>query len=193
MFKFNKKVYITILSILILSISCKNTMTDSTNGGNGENNGGSISGGGGDTTVKTTVQYGSKSASIDISNYEEVKKLWLSVFTNKVIYKSQQYTDITGYTDEEGNYRDKATSNTVRTRFMFATNIIYLTTNYIAGVYFDEISKFGNAWRLITVTDSGFEAAFFGTDGTPQLKNTPATKWQNYDKVGIIFGYLKEY
>ena len=53
MFKFNKKVYITIitiLSILILSISCKNTMTDSTNGGNGENNGGSISGGGGTNT-----------------------------------------------------------------------------------------------------------------------------------------------
>ena len=52
MFKFNKKVYITIITIiiLILSISCKNTMTDSTNGGNGENNGGSISGGGGTST-----------------------------------------------------------------------------------------------------------------------------------------------
>lgn len=46
---FNKKLYITIItiiSILILSISCGNSMTDSTNGGNGENNGGSISGGG---------------------------------------------------------------------------------------------------------------------------------------------------
>lgn len=169
---FNKRFYITIItiiSILILSISCGNTMRDATNGGNGENNGGEISGGGtnnegqtnnGDNKQLTTVQYGSKSASIDISNYEEVKKLWLSVFTNKVIYRTQQYTDITGYTDEEGNYRDKTSSNTVRTRFMFATNIIYLTTNYIAGVYFDETYKWGNAWKLITVTDSGFEAAF---------------------------------
>ncbi|TXJ53982.1 hypothetical protein [Brachyspira aalborgi] len=62
-------------------------MTDSTNGGNGENNGGSISGGGetnsgGNTTVKTTVHYGSKSATIDTPNYEEVKKLWLEVFAN---------------------------------------------------------------------------------------------------------------
>ena len=78
---------ITIISILILSISCGNSMTDSTNGGNGENNGGSISGGGetnsgGNTTVKTTVHYGSKSATIDTPNYEEVKKLWLEVFAN---------------------------------------------------------------------------------------------------------------
>ena len=87
---FNKKLYITIItiiSILILSISCGNSMTDSTNGGNGENNGGSISGGGetnsgGNTTVKTTVHYGSKSATIDTPNYEEVKKLWLEVFAN---------------------------------------------------------------------------------------------------------------
>lgn len=46
---FNKKLYITIItiiSILILSISCGNSMTNSTNGGNVENNGGSISGGG---------------------------------------------------------------------------------------------------------------------------------------------------
>ena len=46
---FNKKLYITIItiiSILMLSISCGNSITDSTNGGNGENNGVNISGGG---------------------------------------------------------------------------------------------------------------------------------------------------
>ena len=202
MFKFNKKVYITIitiLSILILSISCKNTMTDSTNGGNGENNGG-ISGGGtssnngGDTTVKTTVQYGSKSATIDISNYEEVKKLWMEVFANKKIYSSAQLTSETGWTDANGDYLENKYQSGKSARTSYVSNVIikFQETNYIAGVYYDNWNQYNmpNDWRLIVIGDDGTEHAWYGGGRDRNTVPNENTAWTYYN---FRFGWLKDY
>ena len=207
MFKFNKnkKLYITIItiiSILILSISCKNTMTDSTNeGNNGDNistidtnaNNGNTNNDG-NTTVKTTVQYGSKSATIDVSNYEEIKKLWMEVFANKKIYSSAQLTTETGWTVANGDYHENKYQSGQSARTSYVTNVIikFQETNYIAGVYYDNYNQYNmpNDWRLIVIGDDGTEHAWYG--GGRDRNNIPNenTAWTYYT---FRFGWLKYY
>ena len=199
---FNKKLYITIItiiSILILSISCGNSITDSTNGGNGENNGGSISGGGGtnsggNTTVKTTVQYGSQSAMIDTSNYEEVKKLWLEVFANKDIYSSEQLNTKTGWTDVNGNYFENSWESGKSARTEHRTNVVitFNNKNYIAGIYWDNKTGIGMQirYRLIVIDDAGVEHAWYGGGSDANIIPNENTTWTYYT---FRFGYLKNY
>ena len=176
-------------------------MTDSTNGGNGENNGGSISGGGGtntnsggDTTVKTTVQYGSKSATIDVSNYEEVKKLWMEVFANKKIYSTAQLTTETGWTDANGNYLENKWESGKSARTEYRTNVIYNfnNTNYIAGIYWDNKTGVGmrERYRLILIDDAGVEQAWYGGGGDANIIPNEKTAWTYYN---FRFGWLKDY
>lgn len=199
---FNKKLYmtiITIISILILSISCGNSMTDSTNGGNGENNGGNISGGGetnsgGNTTVKTTVHYGSQSAMIDTSNYEEVKKLWLEVFANKDIYSSEQLNTKTGWTDANGNYLENTWESGKSPRTEHRTNVVinFDNKNYIAGIYWDNKTGIGMQirYRLIVIDDAGVEHAWYRGGSDANIIPNENTTWTYYT---FRFGYLKNY
>lgn len=122
----------------------------------------------------------------DKDKLDYYKTNWLNTFTNQIIYKDKDFKNINGYTDKDANYKDKG-STAIKTKFMFATNVVYKGTNYIGGVFFSK--GWGNHWRLITVTDAGFEVAFFGADGSTDDK-IPATKWVNYDSFGIVFGYL---
>ncbi|MEI0532225.1 hypothetical protein R4I97_11765 [Brachyspira pilosicoli] len=115
------------------------------------------------------------------------KTNWMNTFTNQTIYKEAALTTITGYTDAEANYYDKANyPDTVRTRFKFVTNVTDNGKEYIGAVYYDEGSYFGNLWRLIYITENGEEQAFWGNGNNDP--NTVPTSWSKYN---FFFGYIK--
>lgn len=112
---------------------------------------------------------------------------WMNTFTNQTIFKESTFTTITGYTDAEANYYDKANyPNKVRTRFKFATNVTDNGKEYIGAVYYDEGLSFGNSWRLIYITDNGEEQAFYGVGA-----NDPNTVPASWVKYTFLFGHIK--
>ena len=80
----------------------------------------------------------------------------------------------------------KANTNKVRTRFKFATNVTDNGKEYIGAVYYDEVSTFGNLWRLIYITEKGEEQAFYGAGA-----NDPNTVPASWVKYSFLFGHIK--
>lgn len=211
---FNKKLYITIItiiSILILSISCGNSMTDSTNGGNGENNGGSISGvgetnsggsisgggtnsGGSGEDINTTKTYIFLTPDSILSLPENDPKRiefhrtnWLNTFTNQIRLKS-----IGGvrqdFTDENANYYDDTDKQNIRSKFIYGTNYIFNGKNYSVGFHKDLKNTFGfvSSWKIILIDEQGNEYLFNGNSAHNNEEVPKSDTFKSPYNVGII-------
>lgn len=154
---FKKNYIITIISILILSISCGNQMTDANNDGNGGGNKGNKDNTNGNGKVKITnltVYCGSNSLGIDTnSDYsQDIKNLWLSVTTNKdvtFLFLNNPERNEDGYIDGIGDFYDKnkardvfkkvitINSNSALYSISKAENAKNINKNYIGGIYYN--------------------------------------------------------
>lgn len=199
---FNKKLYITIItiiSILILSISCGNSMTDSTNGGNGENNGGSISGGGTNSggsgedinTTKTYILLTPDSIlslpENDPKRIEFHRTNWLNTFTNQIILKSIGGVR-QGFTDENANYYDDTDKQNIRSKFIYGTNYVFNGKNYSVGVHKDLKNTFSfvSSWKIILIDEQGNEHLFNGNATHNNEEFPKSDTFKSPYNVGII-------
>ena len=199
---FNKKLYITIItiiSILILSISCGNSMTDSTNGGNGENNGGSISGGGTNSggsgedinTTKTYILLTPDSIlslpENDPKRIEFHRTNWPNTFTNQIILKSIGGVR-QGFTDENANYYDDTDKQNIRSKFIYGTNYVFNGKNYSVGVHKDLKNTFSfvSSWKIILIDEQGNEHLFNGNATHNNEEFPKSDTFKSPYNVGII-------
>ena len=182
---FNKKLYITIItiiSILILSISCGNSMTDSTNGGNGENNGGSISGGG-ETNSGGTSSGDGKTHKIyslligtwqgqDLKNPQEAYIFDGTNFSAEPSTYSIEVLEISWTTDTEG--------------FFYGKYLSSWDTNSIGKYY-------AISFKGLTETDLKISGALNGTHGVSQSGWTADTLEEAKKIFTIAAGSFAQY
>lgn len=182
---FNKKLYITIItiiSILILSISCGNSMTDSTNGGNGENNGGSISGGGETNSGGTSSGDGKthKNYSLligtwqgqDLKNPQEAYIFDGTNFSAEPSTYSIEVLEISWTTDTEG--------------FFYGKYLSSWDTNSIGKYY-------AISFKGLTETDLKISGALNGTHGLSQSGWTADTLEEAKKIFTIAAGSFAQY
>ena len=151
-----RKILLSIIMSILLTVSCKNKITDYSSSYSGIVN----------TTTNTNFQvvyYGDKSKKIVVSD-EELGKLWREAFANKKIYGNTAMTSITGWTDAGGNYYESKTYSGQKPR---TTLRAFGLTTYqgrltVCGIYYDESYGFGNRWRKIIVTPEFVEQAAYG-------------------------------
>ena len=152
------------------------------------------------TTTNTnlmTVWCGPNQYKIAVSQ-ESLLKIWRDAFCNKTIYGQAAMTSITGKTDSLGNYYDNANQTRIRTSFRGVGLTTYQGRATVCGVYYDEVSSFGNRWRKIIVTPTYVEQAWYGayipaTNNDGSLQDYPAdfffdTNWVIYT---FIFGVME--
>ncbi|MEI0490507.1 hypothetical protein [Brachyspira pulli] len=183
------KILLTLLTALILAVSCaKNNPNDPTN--NGSENGGT----GGGTTA--SIHYGSKSAEVNTADQAKLKELWVGLVANQFVYYSAEYTYKSGKFDAEGNYHDigedyENPKPEVRTKYIKNTTYEYNGKVYLAGIYWDnQNSGTYNGYRLILIDEKGAEQAWYGGGSDPNVIPDENTQWTKYDSP---FGYIKNY
>ena len=178
-----KQIKILLALLMALAVSCaKNNPNNPTNQEIPINNG----------VGNRNYRFVADQAILDL-DWSDQKKVdyfhtnWMNTFKEQTIYKEAELTTITGYTDGGANYYDKANyPDKVKTRFKFATNVTDNGKEYIGAVYYDEISTFGNLWRLIYITENGEEQAFWGNGA-----NDPNTVPESWAKYNFFFGHIK--
>ncbi|PTY40427.1 hypothetical protein [Brachyspira hampsonii] len=182
-----KKSYLLII-IFALIISCSNPSTNPDNNNN-QNTSSSINA---VTSGVHTIQYGSKTSEIDVTDEAQLKTLWIGLVNGKTVYESSDYSSISGTFDAEGNYYDSTDTVNIRTKFIKCAVYEYNNKKYLAAVYWDNKTGTGMQirYRLIIADDAGAEQAWYGGGSDENVIPDANTQWTKY---GFVFGYLKEY
>ncbi len=188
---FNNKFFITLITILILSISCGNPMTDATDVKNDDNV--DI-----DTNNTNTVvlYYANKSTNVVIANItdEELKNLWLDIFANKKIYGDKKMTKQAdgARTDENANYYENKTDSgkSARTSFIKAGITKFRGKLYLCAYYWDNFFAYGghSNWRKIIVSSDLEEIAYWGP--VTEKENVPTDFNSGWTRYPGIWGYV---
>lgn len=106
-----QKSYLLII-IFSLIISCSN---NSTNPDDDNNNTSSVKA---ITPGTHTIQYGSKTSEVDVTDKANLKTLWISLVGGKTVYKANDYSVINGNFDDNANYYDSTDAANIRTKFI---------------------------------------------------------------------------
>lgn len=145
-----------LIIIFLLVTSCSNNSTSPDN----NNNSSSVKA---VTSGVYTIQYGSKTAEVNVQDKANLKTLYIGMAAGKTIYKSNDYTDISGHIDAEGNYYDEG-NNAIRTKFIECAVYEYNNKKYLAVIYWDNKTGIGmqERYRLIITDENGAEEAWYG-------------------------------
>ncbi|WP_286032486.1 hypothetical protein [Brachyspira pilosicoli] len=173
-----------LIIIFLLVTSCSNNSTSPDN----NNNSSSVKA---VTSGVYTIQYGSKTAEVNVQDKASLKTLYIGLAAGKTIYKSNDYTDISGHIDAEGNYYDEG-NNAIRTKFIECAVYEYNNKKYLAVIYWDNKTGIGmqERYRLIITDENGAEEAWYGGGGDENVIPDENTSWVKYS---FLFGYFKEY
>lgn len=171
-----------LIIIFLLVTSCSNNSTSPDN----NNNSSSVKA---VTSGVYTIQYGSKTAEVDVQDKANLKTLYIGMAAGKTIYKSNDYTDISGHIDAEGNYYDEG-NNAIRTKFIECAVYEYNNKKYLAVIYWDNKTGIGmqERYRLIITDENGAEEAWYGGGGDENVIPDENTSWVKY---WWPFGYIK--
>lgn len=176
--------FFSLIVILSLLISCGKQANQSTNPDNNKELKMITEG-------QQTVNYGSKSSLVDVSNIEELNRLWKEMTANKTVFSSSNYSEEKGKFDSGANYSDNGTAE-IRTKFINSAVYSYNEKIYLAAIYWDNQTGTGMEirYRLIIIDEKGIEQAWYGGGGDENVLPNENTAWTKY---GFIFGYLKDY
>lgn len=180
-----KKSYLLII-IFALIISCSNPSTNPDNNNN-QNTSSSIKA---VTSGVHTIQYGSQTSEIDVTDKANLQTLWLALVGGQTIYTTSDCTSESGKFDAEGNYYDSADKTSIRTEFIECGIYEYNNKKYLAGTYWDKKNTMPSAYRLIIIDEKGIEQAWYGGGSDENVIPDENTQWTKYN---FVFGYLKEY
>lgn len=171
-----------LIIIFLLVTSCSNNSTSPDN----NNNSSSVKA---VTSEVYTIQYGSKTDEVNVQDKANLKTLYIGLAAGKTIYKSNDYTDINGHIDAEGNYCDIG-NNAIRTKFVECAVYEYNNKKYLAVIYWDNKTGIGmqERYRLIITDENGAEEAWYGGGGDENVIPDENTSWVKYN---FVFGYLK--
>ncbi|AFR71350.1 hypothetical protein B2904_orf2021 [Brachyspira pilosicoli B2904] len=171
-----------LIIIFLLVTSCSNNSTSPDN----NNNSSSVKA---VTSGVYTIQYGSKTAEVNVQDKANLKTLYIGMAAGKTIYKSNDYTDISGHIDAEGNYYDEG-NNAIRTKFIECAVYEYNNKKYLAVIYWDNKTGIGmqERYRLIITDENGAEEAWYGGGGDENVIPDENTSWVKY---WWPFGYIK--
>lgn len=174
-----------LIIIFLLVTSCSNNSTSPDN--NNNNNSSSVKA---VTSGIYTIQYGSKTAEVNVQDKAKLKTLYIGLAAGKTIYKSNDYTDISGHIDAEGNYCDIG-NNAIRTKFVECAVYEYNNKKYLAVIYWDNKTGVGmqERYRLIITDENGAEQAWYGGGGDENV--IPDEKTSDWVKYWWPFGYIK--
>ena len=175
-----------LIIIFLLVTSCSNNPTSPDNNNNNNNNSSSVKA---VTSGVYTIQYGSKTDEVNVQDKASLKTLYIGLAAGKTIYKSNDYTDISGHIDAEGNYCDIG-NNAIRTKFVECAVYEYNNKKYLAVIYWDNKTGIGmqERYRLIITDENGAEEAWYGGGGDENVIPDENTSWVKYN---FVFGYLK--
>lgn len=176
-----RKYYIFTI-IFLLVTSCSNNSTSPDN----NNNSSSVKA---VTSGIYTIQYGSKTAEVNVQDKANLKTLYLDLAAGKTIYKSNDYSAVSGHIDAEGNYYDEG-NNAIRTKFIECAVYEYNNKKYLAVIYWDNKTGIGmqERYRLIITDENGAEQAWYGGGGDENVIPDENTSWVKY---WWPFGYIK--
>ena len=179
--------YLIIIFLLVTSCSNNSTSPDNNNNNNNNNNSSSVKA---VTSGIYTIQYGSKTAEVNVQDKAKLKTLYIGLAAGKTIYKSNDYTDISGHIDAEGNYCDIG-NNAIRTKFVECAVYEYNNKKYLAVIYWDNKTGVGmqERYRLIITDENGAEQAWYGGGGDENV--IPDEKTSDWVKYWWPFGYIK--
>lgn len=171
-----------LIIIFLLVTSCSNNSTSPDN----NNNSSSVKA---VTSGIYTIQYGSKISEVNVQDKANLKTLYIGLAAGKTIYKSNNYTDISGHIDAEGNYYDEG-NNAIRTKFIECAVYEYNNKKYLAVIYWDNKTGIGmqERYRLIITDENGAEQAWYGGGGDENVIPDENTSWVKY---WWPFGYIK--
>ena len=194
------KFLLTILTVLILSISCANINPNDPNNQNNDtsqneesnnNNNNNQTENSGQTA---TVYYGNKSYTGEITQ-AKIEELWKESVANQTVYSTSAYTIVTGEFREDANYYETKWQEGKSPRTEFRRCIIYNYNgkDYIAGIYWDNKTGVGMQirYRLIIIDEQGVEHAWYG--GGTDASVIPDENTSDWVKYYFVFGYLKTY
>ncbi|WP_302279869.1 hypothetical protein [Brachyspira pilosicoli] len=179
-----RKYYIfTIIFLLVTSCSNNSTSPDNNNNNNNSSSVKAV------TSGIYTIQYGSKTDEVNVQDKEKLKTLYLGMAADKTIYKSNDYSAVSGHIDAEGNYYDIG-NNAIRTKFIECAVYEYNNKKYLAVIYWDNKTGIGmqERYRLIITDENGAEEAWYGGGGDENVIPDENTSWVKYN---FVFGYLK--
>ena len=176
--------FINYIVISLYFISCNKQITEPENNTNTNK------------TIKIeypiSLNYGSNDSTIN--GYEGLENLWKNMVSGKIVYGNASYSAITGGFGVDANYYEQKheSSNAARTELIKCAAKELNGKNYIAGIYWDNITGVGmlERYRLIVIDDSGVEQAWYGGGGDKNNIPNENTEWTKYN---FVFGYLKEY
>ena len=171
-----------LIIIFLLVTSCSNNSTSPDN----NNNSSSVKA---VTSGVYTIQYGSKTAEVNVQDKAKLKTLYIGLAAGKTIYKSNNYTDISGHIDAGGNYYDVG-NDSIRTKFIECAVYEYNNKKYLAVIYWDNKTGVGmqERYRLIITDENGAEEAWYGGGGDENVIPDENTSWVKY---WWPFGYIK--
>ena len=170
-----RKYYIfTIIFLLVTSCSNNSTSPDNNN-----NNSSSVKA---VTLGVYTIQYGSKTDEVNVQDKANLKTLYIGLAAGKTIYKSNNYTDISGHIDAGGNYYDVG-NDSIRTKFIECAVYEYNNKKYLAVIYWDNKTGVGMP------DENGAEEAWYGGGGDENV--IPDEKTSDWVKYWWPFGYIK--
>ncbi|MBW5410837.1 hypothetical protein E6A50_10705 [Brachyspira hampsonii] len=177
-----KKSYLLIIIFAVI-ISCSNPST------NPNNNTYSIKA---ITSGIHTIQYGSKTSEIDVTDEAQLKNLWFNLVGGQTVYEANDYADAIGNFDNNANYYDNTDKVNIRTKFVECGVYEYNNKKYLAAVYWDNKTGTGMTvrYRLIIIDENGAEQAWYGGGNDESIIPDENTLWTKYD---FTFGYLKTY
>lgn len=180
-----KKSYLLII-IFSLIVSCSNP---STNPDDNNNNTSSVKA---ITSGTYTIQYGSKTSEVDVTDKSNLQTLWIGLVGGKTVYKANDYNVIVGKFDNDANYYDSSDEANIRTKFIECVVYEYNSKKYLAAIYWDTQTGVGmqERYRLIITDESGAEEAWYGGGNDEAVIPDENTIWTKYD---FVLGYLKTY
>lgn len=176
------KIFLTLLTVLILAVSCAKN-----NPNNPIKDNGTVTG------ITTDIQYGSKSIVVNTSDQAKLKELWIELVGNKTVYSDQQYKWKSGEFKADASYYETTwdSGNTARTEYIKNVAYIYNGKIYLAGIYWDnKPSGMPSSYRLIIIDEKGIEQAWFGGGNDKNTIPNENTQWTKYD---FVFGYIQNY
>lgn len=149
------KILLTLLTALILAISCSsNTGPNNKN----TNTNGTGTGGSGDTGTGKRGQYqlitDDSILKLDWNNQSKkdyFETNWFNTFTNQTLIANNEAKN-RRTTDEKATYFED--NNTVLGKFVYATNIVWKGTNWIGALY-EDTNKTFMQWMLLHVDADG--------------------------------------
>ena len=179
------KILLTLLTALILAVSCSKTPTNPTNDDSGNG-----------SDVERTYTFIASEEMLAKPWSDQTKKdyfynNWMNTFANQTIYKDSTLSTVNGTTDADCNYYNDGETD-ITAKFKCATNIFNNGKNYIGGLYYNASGFTGYKWYIMYINEEGAEICVNAKPTLSDDENTypdASTEW--WDTPSATYGYVK--